>query len=67
MNIKTESLLALKAIHQSGNFSRAAEELGITQSALTKRIQFLEQQISTRVLSRTLDLLNLLWRVNSCL
>ena len=50
MNIKhLEHLLALADI---GSFSRAAEKLFITQSALSRSIQSLEEDLGGKVLDR---------------
>lgn len=50
MNIKhLEHLLALA---DTGSFSRAAEKLFITQSALSRSIQSLEEDLGTKVLDR---------------
>ena len=50
MNIKhLEHLLALA---DTGSFSRAAEKLFITQSALSRSIQSLEEELGGRVLDR---------------
>lgn len=39
-------------VAQCGNFSLAAEQLSLTQSALSKSIRVMEQQLSTRLLDR---------------
>jgi DNA-binding transcriptional LysR family regulator len=40
------------AVAESGSFSRAASQLNLTQPAVTKRIQALEQQLGTRLFDR---------------
>lgn len=48
----TESLRALLAVADTGSFSKAAEELHLTQPAISKRIAQLEQQLGTRLFDR---------------
>lgn len=50
--IDLRRLRYLVALSKKLNFARAAEELGITQSALTRAIQTLEQDISIRLFDR---------------
>lgn len=52
MDFKLDNLRALLAIREHGTFSKAADSLHISQSALTKRIQTLEGQINHRVIDR---------------
>lgn len=52
MRIHPDHLVALKALKDKGNFTAAAKSLGLTQPALTKRIQALEASIENRVASR---------------
>ena len=40
-----EELRSLVALHEEGHFGRAAERLGVSQPALTKRLQKLEQTV----------------------
>ncbi|WP_417224310.1 LysR family transcriptional regulator [Amphritea sp.] len=48
----TNSLQAFVAVAESGSFSRAAEQLFLTQSAMSKRILILEQQLNNRLFDR---------------
>jgi len=41
------------AVYRNESFSRAADELGMTQSALTKSLQQLEQELGAELLERT--------------
>ena len=48
----TQSLQAFLAVAESGSFSRAAEQLHLTQPAVSKRIAALEAQIGARLFDR---------------
>lgn len=48
-----DAIQAFVEVAKLGNFSRAAETLGITQTALTRRIQRLEAFIGVKLLDRT--------------
>ncbi|MFB9145044.1 LysR family transcriptional regulator [Halomonas alkalicola] len=48
----TQSLQAFLAVAESGSFSRAAEQLHLTQPAVSKRIAVLEAQINARLFDR---------------
>ncbi|MDI5934197.1 MULTISPECIES: LysR family transcriptional regulator [Halomonas] len=48
----TQSLQAFLAVADSGSFSRAAEQLHLTQPAVSKRIAVLEGQIDARLFDR---------------
>ncbi len=48
----TQSLQAFLAVAESGSFSRAAEQLHLTQPAVSKRIAVLEDQIDARLFDR---------------
>ncbi|QTF91371.1 LysR family transcriptional regulator [Halomonas sp. BM-2019] len=48
----TQSLQAFLAVAESGSFSRAAEQLHLTQPAVSKRIAVLEAQIGARLFDR---------------
>ncbi|MCA1770476.1 MAG: LysR family transcriptional regulator [Halomonas sp.] len=48
----TQSLQAFLAVAESGSFSRAAEQLHLTQPAVSKRIAVLENQIDARLFDR---------------
>ena len=53
MKIDFDGVQAFVAVAESGSFSRAARELHITQTALTRRIQKLEAHLGVRLLDRT--------------
>ncbi|SDJ38324.1 LysR family transcriptional regulator [Billgrantia gudaonensis] len=48
----TQSLQAFLAVADSGSFSRAADQLHLTQPAVSKRIAVLESQIDARLFDR---------------
>ncbi|PWV68672.1 LysR family transcriptional regulator [Halomonas sp. A11-A] len=48
----TQSLQAFLAVAESGSFSRAAEQLHLTQPAVSKRIAVLEAQLNARLFDR---------------
>lgn len=48
----TQNLKAFVAVAESGSFSAAAEQLHITQPAVSKRINLLEQQLDTPLFDR---------------
>ncbi|GGK82750.1 LysR family transcriptional regulator [Amphritea balenae] len=48
----TNALQAFVAVAEAGSFSRAAEQLFLTQSAISKRISLLEQQLNSRLFDR---------------
>lgn len=52
MRLANERLNALAAIARNGSFSRAAKALGITQSALSQRIQKLEDEMELTLVVR---------------
>ena len=53
MTIKLEDVQAFVKIAEFGGFTRAADELGITQSALSRRMKKLEEAFGARLLDRT--------------
>lgn len=53
MRVKLDDLQAFITVAEFGSFARAAEELNITQSALSRRIKKLEEDLGTRLLDRT--------------
>ena len=50
MNIAV--LEALKAVAETGSFTRAANHLGMSQPGLSRQIQRLERELGTRLLER---------------
>lgn len=50
--MQTTNLRAFIAVAETGSFSRAAERLHLTQSAVSKRIAALEQEVGTRLFDR---------------
>ena len=48
-----ESLRAFMRVAEYGNFSRAAKQIGVTQSNLSKQVAALEEHLDVRLLSRT--------------
>ena len=48
----TQALQAFAAVARSGSFSAAAEQLFLTQPAISKRIALLEQQLDSRLFDR---------------
>lgn len=53
MRVKLDDIQAFISIAEFGSFARAAEELNITQSALSRRIKKLEEDLGARLLDRT--------------
>lgn len=53
MNISLTRLARFLAVYRNKSFSRAASELGMTHSALSKSLQLLEQELGTELFSRT--------------
>jgi DNA-binding transcriptional LysR family regulator len=53
MNISLEDVKAFLATAELESFSKAAERLAITQSALTRRIQKIEDQMGARLFDRS--------------
>ena len=49
----TSTLIAFESAARLGNFSRAARELGTSQSAISRHIASLERQLSTRLFDRS--------------
>jgi DNA-binding transcriptional LysR family regulator len=50
--VDTQSLQAFLAVADSSSFSRAAEQLHLTQPAVSKRIAVLEEQVDARLFDR---------------
>ncbi len=53
MDMELRQLRYLMAVANTGNFTRAAETLYVTQSALSQQIQSLEQEVGTVLLDRS--------------
>ena len=53
MKVDFDGIQAFVAIAELGGFSRAAEQLHVTQTALTRRVQKLEAYLGLRLLDRT--------------
>jgi LysR family transcriptional regulator of abg operon len=53
MSINLNRLSRFVAVYRNKSFSRAANELGMTHSALTKSLQLLEQELGTELFNRT--------------
>jgi DNA-binding transcriptional LysR family regulator len=53
INYSLEELRALRALHDAKSFVQAAKSLHISQPALTRRIQLLEDALSARLVDRT--------------
>ena len=52
MHIEFRHLRTVKAIHEAGGLARAAEQLNITQSALSHQIKGLEEQAGIELFVR---------------
>jgi molybdate transport repressor ModE-like protein len=52
MQIDPRRLLTLHAVARHGSFSRAAEELALTQSAVSQQVASLERQLGVQLLQR---------------
>ena len=48
----TQALAAFVAVAENNSFSRAAEQLHLTQPAISKRLSSLEQQLDVRLFDR---------------
>jgi DNA-binding transcriptional LysR family regulator len=46
-------LLAVLQLRETGSFTRAAEQLGLTSSALSKTISRLEKRLGTKLFARS--------------
>ncbi|MBT2336550.1 LysR family transcriptional regulator [Variovorax paradoxus] len=53
MNISTRQLLAFLAVARLGSFTRAAEEIFVTQAGLSLMLKDLETQVGARLFDRT--------------
>ncbi|MEC8295714.1 MAG: LysR family transcriptional regulator, partial [Pseudomonadota bacterium] len=52
MHIELRHLRTIKAIHEEGGLARAADQLNITQSALSHQIKHLEEQTGVELFVR---------------
>ena len=52
MHIEFRHLKTIKAIHDTGGLARAAEQLHITQSALSHQVKGLEEQVGVELFVR---------------
>ncbi len=52
MNIEISQLHTLVAIVKTGSFSNGAEELGVTQSAISQSVKHLEDKLGVRIFKR---------------
>jgi len=59
MKADPEDVIAFIQVATHGSFSRAARELGVPKSSVSRRIQKLEQALSTQLLQRTTRTLHL--------
>jgi len=50
---KLDDLLCFVTVAREGSFTRAAAQLGVTQSALSQTLRALEERLHTRLLTRT--------------
>lgn len=50
---KLQAMTSFVQVVQQGSFSKAAEKLGISASAVTKGIAYLEEELGTQLLNRT--------------
>ncbi|MFB6549435.1 LysR family transcriptional regulator [Streptomyces sp. NPDC056405] len=53
MRIDPQRIIRLAVLIQHGSFGRAAEHLGVTQSALSQSIALIEREIGVKVVERT--------------
>ena len=53
MHIEANDLLMFARVADCGSFSRAAEQLGLPKSTLSRRLSALESQLGERLLQRT--------------
>ncbi|MFX6907531.1 LysR family transcriptional regulator, partial [Acinetobacter baumannii] len=48
-----DDLAAFAAVVRTGSFTRAAAQMGVTQSALSQTVRALEQRLDLKLLNRT--------------
>ena len=53
MKIDFIGIQAFVSVAESGSFRRAADDLHVTQTALTRRVQHLEAYLGVKLLNRT--------------
>ncbi len=53
--LKIRDLELVVALHEEGTFTQAAKRVGVTQTAITKRLQLIERYIQARLFDRTRD------------
>lgn len=53
MLLETSHLQTLLAVKKNGSFSKAAEELGVTQSAISQNIKSIENRLNVKLIQRT--------------
>lgn len=53
--LKIRDLELVVALHEEGTFTQAAKRIGVTQTAITKRLQMIERQIQARLFDRNRD------------
>ena len=46
-------MMVFAQVVQSGSFSKAADELGMSKSSVSKKVSFLEDRLGVRLLNRT--------------
>ncbi len=51
--IDTSSLATLMAVYKAKSFSKAADELHVTQSAISQSIKNMEKKVGVKLISRT--------------
>jgi DNA-binding transcriptional LysR family regulator len=53
--LKLDNLIAFLTLAETGDFNRAAEELGLTVSALRKQMDTIQDAVGSRLFQRTKD------------
>ena len=53
--LKIRDLEMVVALHEEGTFTQAAKRIGVTQTALSKRVQVIERKVQARLFDRTHD------------
>lgn len=52
-HLKIRDLEIVVALYEEGTFTQAAKRVGVTQTALSKRVQIIERQVQARLFDRT--------------